>query len=117
MAASIAPQTPVKKNLWLGLVLWRLSAGILYALALLLVPRQLPTAVLFLFAAIVCLPGCRSAVRRYTGLRVGAGSSACGAIALVLGAIVSAGLRANLPVPSGTATSSVVIAAAQAGKR
>ena len=70
MATLIATPTSVKETAWLGLALWRLSAGILYALALLLVPRQLPAAVFLLLAALLCLPSCRAAFHRHTGVRV-----------------------------------------------
>lgn len=116
MTASTPAQTPVDDSSWLGLALWRLSAGILYALALLLVPRHLPAAVFMLLAALLCLPGSRSAFLRGTGLRVGAGFSALGAMALVLGAVLSAGWPSRLPIPPVAASGGLVVAAAQSAK-
>ncbi len=101
---------------WVGLALWRLSAGILYAFALLLVPSQLPAAVLLLLATLLCLPGNRAACRRNTGLRLGAGLSATGVAALLLGAVLSAGWQTKLPISLEATTVGLVVAATPAAK-
>lgn len=114
MATSIATPTSVKEPAWLGLALWRLSAGILYALALLLVPRHLLTAVFLLLTALLCLQSFRAAFHRHTGVRVGRMFSQSGATALVLGAVLGGGGQVKQPISEVRVPGELVIAAVQA---
>lgn len=98
----------------LGLVVWRLVAGGLYALALLLITPDLSAAVLTLCAALLCLPAMRSAFRRRTGWRLGGACCAAGAAALMLAAILSVGTEQTPPI--GPVDGGVVLATAQAAK-
>ncbi len=84
----------------LGIALWRLIAGGLYALALLLIPHDLQAALFTLGAALLCLPGMRAALLHHTGLRLGGRLSAVGTSVLMLGAVLSAGEQPALTAPS-----------------
>ena len=116
MATPAPRRGPVDDSSWLGLALWRLSAGILYVLALLLVPHHLRAAVFLLLAALLCLPGTRAGVLLNTGVRVGAGFSALGALALVIAAMLSAASQDESQIPEIAAIGGLVAAAAQAAK-
>ena len=96
-----------------GLLLWRLIAGGLYGLALLLIPHDLQSALLTLLAASLCLPGTRVALLHHTGLRLGGGQSAVAAGALMPGA---APVAENQPVLAVPAVVEVAVATARVDK-
>jgi hypothetical protein len=99
-----------------GLALWRLATALLYGCSLLLIPHDLPAAVLALMAALVCLPGARAAILESTGLRVGGAVAASAAAVLLLGAVVRTGLPFEAPTPSGEATGVLLVSTSLASK-
>lgn len=75
----------------LGPRAWRLTAALLYAFSLVLVPLDLPAAVAALLASVLCFPETRSSLFKVTGFRLGGLATASVAAALVLGAVMSTG--------------------------
>ena len=85
----------VDDSSWFSLMLWRLSAGASFALALLFIRHSLFGAVVLLLLAVFCLPATRASFRQKTGVRgPGAANVAVGAV-LALCGVVSAGLDAQ----------------------
>jgi len=95
------PTVPLTSRL--GVVAWRLAAGLLYAGSLLLVPLDLLAAVFALFAAFVCLPGARTALLERTGIRLGGVAAALMVMTLLLGAVLMTGRPVD-PRPEGCVT-------------
>ena len=93
----------------IGTALWRLAAALLYASSLMLIPHDLLAAVLALMAALVCMPGARTAIFERTGVRVGGAVAALTAVVLLLGIVVRMGLPSEAPTSSGDVTGVLLV--------